>query len=177
MNRVKGGIGKAGRSDTERSFDGRSDADRLKTAGLKGSYTVEASILFCMIIFMLGAILLAAFYLHDRGVLQSSACEAAAAGENGYGQGERTGAAVKVKQQMSAGRLLGSRGLSGNLSVGDDTVTCSWRASFPVPGFAARYLSGGMLSADTSWSVRHIRPGREIRLIRGIGKLLGGGED
>lgn len=47
-----------------------------KKGVMRGSYTIEAAVLLSMITFVLAALILTAFYLHDRSVCQSTACEA-----------------------------------------------------------------------------------------------------
>ena len=46
-----------------------------KRAFWKGSYTVEAALVFPIILFVLAALLILAFYVHDRGILQGLAKE------------------------------------------------------------------------------------------------------
>lgn len=54
----------------------------MKGTNLKGSFTVEAAVLFSITFFVMGALILGTFYLHDRAVCQSVSCEAASAGSN-----------------------------------------------------------------------------------------------
>ena len=44
-----------------------------KKGVMRGSYTIEAAVLLSMITFVLAALILTAFYLHDRSVCQSTA--------------------------------------------------------------------------------------------------------
>ena len=54
----------------------------MKGTNLKGSFTVEAAVLFSITFFVMGALILGTFYLHDCAVCQSVSCEAASAGSN-----------------------------------------------------------------------------------------------
>ena len=60
-----------------------------KRAFWKGSYTVEAALVFPIILFVLAALLILAFYVHDCGILQGLACETAVAGSNYITENER----------------------------------------------------------------------------------------
>ncbi|MCD7840880.1 MAG: hypothetical protein LUG56_00235, partial [Lachnospiraceae bacterium] len=103
---------------------------------------------------------------------QSIACESAVLGSNYATDSERTAAAASAKAQVSASRFLGSRDVSGNISVGEDTSEASWSAAYPVPGFAVSYFANGELPIQTSWSSQIMQPTDTIRLIRGAGELL-----
>ena len=80
-----------------------------KRAFWKGSYTVEAALVFPIILFVLAALLILAFYVHDRGILQGLACETAVAGGNYITENERKAAANQVRNQAGPERLMGSR--------------------------------------------------------------------
>ena len=150
--------------------------DTREPAWTRGSFTVEASLVLSLTIFVLGALLLAGFYVHDRAVLQGWACEITAAGENEYGAGRRAQTVSRLEKNAASERLLGSRSLSKQVSVSEESASGNFSAVYPVPGFAAAYLCGGRLSLSAGWSFAHIHAGKEIWRIRGIGKLLDGGE-
>ena len=143
---------------------------------LKGSYTVEAAAIVSITFLVLASMLLGMFYLHDRAVFQGAACEAAAAGSNFATEAERKKAAGEVAKRLKKGRFLGSRGITGGAETGSGKTTASWQAGYPVPGFAMKYLSGGRLGIDVSWSCGMTDAADMIRKIRGVGALLAGGE-
>lgn len=143
----------------------------------RGSYTVEAAVVVSITVFVLGALLLGAFYVHDRSVLQSQTCEAALAGSIFATEKERSEAAEKVKNTVTSQRLLGSRDLEGYAATGSKESKASWRASYPIPGFAAKYFAGGRLAVSASWTCKIQDPADTIRKIRGASELLTGGED
>lgn len=149
----------------------------MKRKYLKGSYTVEAAVVVTVTILVLAALILCTFYIHDRAVLQSAVCEAASAGSNFATARERKEAVQKITGELNAGRFLGSRGLSGNASTGNKMVVVSWAAEYPVPGFAARYLSQGKLDIQGSWTCKIPDPADAIRKIKGAGELLTGGNN
>lgn len=148
----------------------------MKKNDLRGSYTVEAAAVVCITVLVLAALIICTFYIHDRAVFQGAACEAAAAGSNFMTDAERKAAAAAVKKKITASRFLGSRNLSGSVATGQKEVRAIWTAAYPVPGFAARYLSGGRLDIQKAWTCRIFDPADAIRKIRGVGELLTGGE-
>lgn len=137
---------------------------------------MEGALVFSMTFFVLAALLIAAFYVHDRAVIQAVTCEAASVGSNFITQEEGSSAASRVKKQMKAKRLLGSQGLSGNAAVGTKTVTASWKAAYPVPGMVMKYLAKNRLQIQTGWTSKILEPADIIRKIRGAGELLTGGD-
>lgn len=147
-----------------------------KKGVLRGSYTVEAAVLLSVIAFVMAALILTAFYLHDRSVCQSAACEAATAGNNFFLQKDRSTAAAEVKKQFKKDRLLGSRALSENTSAGKKEVSAQWKAVYPIPGFVLKYFADSRLVIHASWICRNADPAGAIRKIRGAVTMLTGGD-
>lgn len=142
----------------------------------KGSYTVEAAVIMSLTFFVLVSLIICTFYLHDRVVMQGAACEAAAAGSNFAAADDGSKAALAVKKQMTAGRLLGSRNLQGSTAAGSREATAAWNAVYPVPGFVMKYLTKNSLSIHQTWTCKIPDPSDTIRKIRGAGELLTGGD-
>ena len=140
--------------------------------GWQGSYTVEAAVLFSLTFLVLAALLICMFYCHDRAVSQSAACEAAVSAGNFAKAEQRREAADAVRAQVRAERFLGSRNVAGQAAIGEREVSAQWQGEYPVPGFAARYLSGGSLSVSRSWRCTVLDPADTIRKIKGLGDLL-----
>ncbi len=149
------------------------ETGKKKMACLKGSYTVEAALVMSVTVFVLGALILLTFYLHDRAVAQSLVCEIATAGSTQENEKKCAEAAQKAAGGVSASRFLGSRALSKDVSAGEKKASARVGASFPVPGFAVQYFSGGELSIDASWESAVLSPSETIRLFRGLGELAG----
>lgn len=143
----------------------------------KGSYTVEAAVVMSILFWIMGALIICSFYMHDKEVLQSVSCEAAVAGSIFARQEERSKAAEKVKNSIQAGRLMGSNGLKASVSAGDGQSSSVWSATCPVPGFAMKYLTRNRLEINKSWESKVIKSTKWIRTIRGVGELLTGGKD
>lgn len=149
----------------------------MKKHYLKGSYTVEAAVLFSLIFFVLAALIISVFYIHDRAVAQAAACEAAVSGSNQENPGDAREAAEAVKDRVGGSRFLGSRNVGSSIAVGEKEVSAAWRGRYPVPGFTAKYLTGNEISIDRSWNSHVFDSADAIRKIRGIGELLIGGGD
>lgn len=143
---------------------------------LRGSYTVEAAVVMSLTVFVLASLILCTFYIHDRAVLQCMVCETAAAGSGFATDAERKEAAKTAAARIRAARFLGSRRLDGNAATGENEVTVVWNAEYPVPGFAAPYLSGNTIKVSKSWTSRILDPADTIRKIKGAGELLTGGD-
>lgn len=137
---------------------------------------MEAAIVVTMTIFVLAALILCTFYIHDRAVLQAIVCEAASVGSSFATDEERKEAAQEVVGGLNAGRFLGSRNLDGNVAMGSREVTVLWDAEYPVPGFAAEYLADGKLDIHKTWTCKILNPASTIRKIKGVGELLTGGD-
>lgn len=151
--------------------------DYLRRRYLKGSYTVEAAVVFSITFFVLAALIICMFYIHDRAVAQSAACEAAVAGSNFTKAEDRREAAEKVRSLVGENRFLGSRDVGNSAAVGEKEVNAQWKGKYPVPGFAAKYLAGNVFEIHQTWSSRVFDSAEAIRKIRGIGELLIGGDN
>lgn len=141
----------------------------------KGSYTVEAALVFPMILFVLAALFILAFYAHDRGILQSLACETAVAGSNYITENERKAAAEQIRNQAGSERLMGSRNSQGHVAFGRSETYARYTAICPVPGMVMRYLSENQLKIAKSWQVYTVNPSDWIRKQRGIMRIKDGG--
>lgn len=142
--------------------------------GLCGSYTVEAALVVSITFYVLTALLLCTFYVHDRAVIQSSVCETAAAGSSFCTSKERKSAMDQAKKLLSQSRLLGSTSLKGSISPGGKEAAASWSAVYPFPGFVMNYIAAGKVNIQKSWSSRVLDAAETIRKIRGAGELLMG---
>lgn len=140
--------------------------------GFCGSYTVEAAAVVSLTFLVLGALIIAVFFAHDRAVAQGMVCEAAVEGSNFMTSEERTEAAAKVRESISQERFLGSRSISASTGVGEKTSSASCNASFPVPGLFMKFLSGGSLDLHCTWSSEFLDPTDVIWKIRGAEMVL-----
>ena len=140
----------------------------MKGKNLKGMFTVEAALLLPMIMIILAAMIIAAFYMHDAAVLQSVSCEIAAVGTHQLTEETSRKAVESLEKSINGSILLGSRNLQGESSVSMDfflanpMVTSSWSADYPVPGLMAGYFAGGSLHISKGRSYKKINPSRTI---------------
>lgn len=149
----------------------------MKKTYMKGSYTVEAAAVVTITLFVLASLILCTFYIHDRAVMQGLVCEAAAVGSSFATEEEREAALQEAVKGLTGERFLGSRELNGNATSSGKRVIVSWKAKYPLPGFAAKYLSQGELGIERSWTCRITDPAESIRIIKGAGELLTGGDN
>ena len=152
-----------------READGR--CGNYKSGGFSGSYTVEAAMVVPVVFFVLAALMVGAFYIHDRAVCQSIVCEIAACGSSFMTEAERKKAMKEAESQIRGERFLGSQELGGNSAMGSREIQVSWQGRYPVPGMVMKYLSGGSLSYQAKWDSRIVDPADTVRKIRGIGSL------
>lgn len=149
----------------------------MRRCYLKGSYTVEAAVVFSITFFVLSSLIICTFYLHDRAVAQGAACEAAAAGSNFEKSEDRRKAAEAVRNLAGEKRFMGSRGIASNVSIGKKEVNAAWQGRYPVPGFAAKYVAKNEFAIHQTWSSTVLDAAEAIRKIKGIGDVLIGGSD
>lgn len=133
---------------------------------------MEAAIVLPMVFFVMAALLIVAFYVHDRAVLQAIVCEGASSGSNFITEEERNSAAVQVSRQIIKERFLGCRNLSGSAMAGKDKVCLEWNGTYPVPGMVGAYFFARHLQVQVSWTNKIDQPAETIRKIRGAGEFL-----
>lgn len=141
----------------------------------KGSYTVEAAVILPLTALILAAVILTAFYIHDRSCMQGIACEIASAGSNCITEEQRTERGAELRQRVKQQRFLGSRNLAVSVSSGKTEVNAKLEASYPVPGMVARFFANGSLPVQCSWKTKDVEPAKTIWQIRGVASILGGG--
>ena len=130
---------------------------------LRASFTVEASLLMPMILFMLIGFLYACFFVHDKAVLQSCALrqgEAALFADEGETDTESPDDALIAMEDVSGSRSLEGFSLTGSIRewLGIQSVTCTFTGSITnmIPGSAA--YTGDVLSVkvtETSATVNY----------------------
>lgn len=141
----------------------------------KGSYTVEAAVILPLTALILAAVILAAFYIHDKSCMQGMACEIASSGSNCITQEMRAKRVAQLRQEVKRQRFLGSRNLSASVSSGKTEVNAKIDASYPIPGMVARFFTKGSLPVQCSWKTKDVEPAKTIWQIRGVVSILGGG--
>ena len=142
---------------------------RKNVKSVKGSYTIEASLLMGIILPLLVAIIYMGFFLHDKGLLLGAAYETAACMSLRADDKDFDGASAAGK--LIKGRALGSTGLTASASAGEKQaqVTCS--GNFRVPGMAAIFFGTNGINVTANISMNIERPSKRIRKIRSIAKV------
>lgn len=147
------------------------------TGKYKASYTVEAALLMGIILFVMAALLIGGFYLHDKAVLQAMTCEIASAGSNVVTEKEQQKVIADLKKILTKKRLMGSRNASEKTKADQKTVSAVWQAEYPVPGMAAKFISKNRLNIKVSWQVEKVQAAKLIRKVRRVRKLVNGGSN
>lgn len=116
---------------------------------------------------ILVSLIYAAFFIHDKAVLQGIACEIAVMGSNLNQDQEKESKMKTLRDYLAEGRLLGTERRKVELSSGEDQISVTCSGSFPVPGLIMRFFSGGELKIKMSWKRELYHPADIIRKIRG----------
>lgn len=101
---------------------------------LSGSYTVEASFLFPLIMAVIAAIIYLLFFVHDRCVMNAAADTAALRAsqpdihENGIYQ-----TAEESIQELLSGRLLAAGSIEKEIKISSTEIRVVCRGEVPVP--------------------------------------------
>jgi hypothetical protein len=147
-----------------------------KGSGLRGSYTVEASLIFPFIMGTVVFIIYMSFFLHDRAVMKSCAYQAALKGSL-----IRTGGPDMVREAKKAadynieGLLLMTEDLQTEVSLSGTEICVSYRGNLRIPqGILFMKIAGteGILVEGQG------RAGQKdaiefIRKTRAVGRLAG----
>ena len=141
-----------------------------------GYFTVEASLIFPIVLLFTVMMIFLAFYSYDRCVLEQSAYEAALRG---------TGNHIKSAQEAyseaydAAGRLVDEKlfamhDFEYDVSVSADFVTVHYYCvvNMPLIEWLCEYASGVDLTLDIVGEARRCRQTRTIRNCRVINKLI-----
>ena len=142
---------------------------------LKGSYTIEASLLMGIILPVLAGLIYIGFWYHDKSFLQSAAYEAACAAS--LKEDEESFRIGEAAMELTKGRMLGTGNLQVQSKDGEEKASVSY---FRIPGMIAAFFSSGNLEMKENCSLSVERPSRKIQKIRGIVKIVkraGGGSD
>ena len=101
----------------------------------KGSFTVEASLIFPFILAVIVLVIYAAFFIHDRAVMSAAACKAAIRGsEITDPHGDIYDKARKTGEEEMKGRLLSTKIRTIDVNVDSREVRVSVCGDFIIPG-------------------------------------------
>ncbi len=101
----------------------------------KGSVTVEASLLFPLILMVIVISMYALFFIHDRAVLDAAAYEAALRGCEITSEKADIRGKVALKCEESVkGRLLSTKDLNTDIEITGQYIRVRFSGEFAVPG-------------------------------------------
>ncbi len=101
----------------------------------KGSFTVEASLIFPFILAVIVLVIYAAFFIHDRAVMNAAAIESAIRGSEITGPG--TDIVSKVREtceRETEGRLLSTKITGMDIDVDAKEIKVTITGDFIIPG-------------------------------------------
>lgn len=101
---------------------------------VRGSYTVEAALVFPFIMGVIVFIIYVSFFLHDRAVMKSCAYQAALKGSLiRTGEADAMREARKAAEYNIEGLLLATEGLDTKAEVSGKEVTVKYSGSLTIP--------------------------------------------
>lgn len=100
---------------------------------LKGSYTLEATLIMPMILSILVLLIYWAFYLHDRAILSAAAYTAALRGSQMISGENISDEVNKCSKDLINNRLLITKGIEQRVEVKGDTIAVSYEGSINIP--------------------------------------------
>ncbi len=142
---------------------------------LRGSYTVEASLLMGILLAVLVAVIYMGFYLHDRAFLQGAAYEAAVTAclhQDDVEPDASLTVGAKRAQALVKKRMLGTRNATAAETLDEKTVRVTCAGNFRVPGMASKFFGKKKLSVNAGVTLTTMRPSRRIQKIRGVAKVI-----
>lgn len=138
----------------------------------KGSYTVEAALLMGMILSVLISVIYIGFWYHDKSFLQSAAYEAVCVAD--LHTEDDDWKMEKAVNTITAGRMLGTRGVQSQCQNNKKKATVSFQGQFNIPGMVVAFFQKGKLTIQESCTQTIEKPSKKIQKIRGIMKVAKG---
>lgn len=135
----------------------------------KGSYTVEAALLMGIVLSVFVAVIYLMFCLHDQGMMQGCAHEAASmislhADEENTGEG--------MVQNLIQGRMLAAGNSSMHVSGGKSQAAISCQGDIGIPPLAAVIAGKNQLHVEGNAMLTIRRPTVLIQKLRGAAKIV-----
>lgn len=116
-----------------------------KIKALKGSYTIEASLLFPFILTVLVLIIYSAFFIHDRCVMNTAAYQAALRGSRvRSAAGNVMGVTQKAAGELIGNALIVTENVTPTVKISGEKISVSYEGTMNIPyGVLFMKLSGG----------------------------------
>lgn len=141
-----------------------------------GYFTVEASLIFPIVLLFTVMMIFLAFYSYDRCVLEQSAYEAALRGTGNHIKNaqEAYEEAYEAAERLVEEKLFAIHDYKYDVSVSADFVAVNYHCvvNMPLMGWLCEYVSGIDLTLDISSEARRCRQTRTIRSCRVINRLI-----
>ncbi len=142
---------------------------------LKGSFTVEATFLFPMILTVIVLLIYLSFFLHDRCVMNQAAYQAALRGSRiRTGDNAVIGTTESAAEEMIQSALLATEDVSHQVSVTGSEITVSYEGRLNIPaGILFLPVNGNGISVRGSGAAKRKDPILFIRECRVIENAAG----
>ena len=148
--------------------------------GLKGSYTLEATLLMTIILPLLAGILYLGFYLHDQSAMQNAAYELAVLKSLGSEEKDMEYRVEKRKQEICQETYPGVYGVQARVYLGEKKICADIQGIFQPPGLVLHFFGGKQIRIRGHSELAVMNPGNVIvrmhRMKKGI-KDNGNGSD
>lgn len=146
--------------------------------GIKGSYTVEISFIFPMIISVLVIIIYMSFLLHDRAILSSAAYTASLRGSQMISGEDVFSEVEKCSRDLISNRLIGTKNIETDIMIDGDKIAVKYEGTMgiPVGSILCRYLvsesNGELLVSGYGCAKRQDAIGfiRKCRIVERMGE-------
>lgn len=142
----------------------------------EGYFTVEAALIFPMVLLFTVMMIFLAFYSYDRCILEQSAYEAALRGTGNHIKNVQSAynQAYEAAGRLVDGKLFAVRDFEYEVSVSAQFVTVHYRCAvnMPLMAWICEYVSGVDLAINIGSEARRHRPTRTIRNCRVVNKLI-----
>ncbi len=148
----------------------------MKKVSLKGSYTVEASLLFPFILSVIVFIMYMSFFLHDRCVMNQSAYQAALRASRIKTDDNRVmGTAERAAGELMEKTVLATSNVTHSIDISGTEIKVRYEGNLRIPAgtlFMKIYGSDG-IKVEGSGSARRKDPIGFIRQCRVVEKMAG----
>ena len=100
---------------------------------LRGSYTVEAALVFPFILSVIVLILYFSFYIHDRSILNHAAYVAALRGSQINGTQDIFAKVDQYSKDLIENRLLGTKQIERSVKITKDKILVTYEGKMQIP--------------------------------------------
>lgn len=151
----------------------------MKIKKLEGSYTVEAALLFPLILSVIILVMYISFFLHDRCVMNQSAYQAALrASRVKTSEGKVMGTAERAADELMEKCMLATTGVTHSVDISGSEIKVRYEGTLRIPAgvlFMNIYGSDG-IRVEGSGSAKRKDPVRFIRQCRMVERTIGSKE-